>query len=79
MSSHTYTGSGNIAITNSQISLKFPIKINNEIVLHPRLNGYFGLHAGASGVSFLQNIANGSQPTAIFNSSNKSLYFLLRS
>ena len=32
MSPHTYTGSENIDITNNQISLKFPININNEIV-----------------------------------------------
>ena len=31
-----YTGSENIDITNNNISLQFPIKINSEIVLNPR-------------------------------------------
>ena len=37
------------------------------------LNGCVELHAGASGFSFLQNIVDGSQPTAIFNSLDKSV------
>ena len=32
----SYTGSEDIDITDDQISLNFPIKINNEIVLNPR-------------------------------------------
>ena len=32
----SYTGSENIDITDNQISLNLPIKINNEIVLNPR-------------------------------------------
>ena len=32
----TYTGSRNIDITDNQVSLKLPAKINDEIVLHPR-------------------------------------------
>ena len=36
----TYTGSENIDITNNDISLDFPLKINDEMVLNPRLNGY---------------------------------------
>ena len=48
MSSHAYTGSENIDITDNQITLKFPIKINDEIVLNPRLNEYVELHAGTS-------------------------------
>ena len=72
MSSHTYTGSENIDITNNHISLKFPIIINDEIVSNPRLNVHFDLHAGTSGFSCLQNIVDGSQPTAIFDSLGKS-------
>ena len=41
MSSYTYTGSENIDITNNEISLTFPLKINDGIVLNPRLNVYF--------------------------------------
>ena len=32
----SYTGSGNIDITNNNISLNLPIKINDEIVSNPR-------------------------------------------
>ena len=31
-----YTGSEHIDITNNNISLRFPINMNNEIVLNPR-------------------------------------------
>ena len=75
ISPSTYTGSENIDITDNQISLNFPLKINDEIILHPRLNGYFELYAGTSGFSFLQNIVDGSQPMANFNSLDKSVEF----
>ena len=65
LSPQTYTGSENIDITNNEIPLSFPLKINDETVLHPRLNGYFELHAGTSGITFLQNIVDGVQPIAI--------------
>ena len=52
MSSHTYTGSENIDLTDNQISLKLPIKINDEIIPNPRLNEYFELHAGTSGFHY---------------------------
>ena len=35
ISPSTYTGSENIDITDNQISLNFPLKINGEIVMHP--------------------------------------------
>ena len=54
MSSHTYTGSENIDTTSNQISLKFTIKIDDEMVLKPKVKWIFELHAGASGFSFLQ-------------------------
>ena len=72
---HTCTGSGNIDITDNQISLDCPLKVNGEIVLNPRLNRHFELHAGTSGFAFLQNIVDGSQPIAIFNSLAKSVEF----
>ena len=43
--------------------------------MDPGLNGYFELHAGTSGITFLQNIVDGSQPIAIFNSLDKSVEF----
>ena len=49
--------------------------INDEIVLNPRLNCYFELYAGTSGITFLQNIVDGSQPIAMFNSLDKSVEF----
>ena len=38
ISSYTYTGSENMNITNNEISLTFPLNINDEVVLNPRLN-----------------------------------------
>ena len=67
ISPSTYTGSENIDITNNGIPFKNVFEINDEIVLNPRLNCYFELHAGTSGITFLQNIVDGSQPIAIFN------------
>ena len=47
-----YTSSENIGITNNQISLNFTIKVNDEIVMHPRAYGIqFEMDAGTS-VSF---------------------------
>ena len=74
--STTYTGSENIDITDNQISLNFPLKINDEIVMHPRAYGIqFELYAGTSGFAFLQNQQDGAQPIAIFNSLDKSVEF----
>ena len=75
VSPQTYTGSEHIDITNNEISLRCPLEISDEIVLNPRLNCYFELYAGTSGFTFLQNIADGSQPRAIFNSLDKSVEF----
>ena len=36
MPSHTYTGRENIDITDNQISLNVPLKLNDEVVLNPR-------------------------------------------
>ena len=76
ISSHTYTGSENIDITYNQISLKFPIKINDDMVSNPMLHGCFELHAGTSGFSLIQHILDGSQTIAIFNSLDKSIKLL---
>ena len=49
----TYTGSENIDITSNELSLTFPLKINDEIVLNPRSGGaFFEMHAGTSGFAF---------------------------
>ena len=75
LSPYYYTGSENIGITDNQISLTFPSKINDEIILNPRWNGYFEIYAGTSGIIFLQSTVDGSQPMAIFSSLNKSVEF----
>ena len=75
ISPYTYTGSENIDITDNQISLTFPLNIDDEVVLNPRLNLYFELFAGTSGFTFLQHIVDGSQPRAIFNSFDESVKF----
>ena len=75
VSPQTYTGSENIDITNNEISLSFPLEIDDEIILNPRLNCYFELYAGTSGITFLQNTVDGSQPIAVFSSLDKSVEF----
>ena len=45
------------------------------MVSNPRGNCYFELYAGTSGITFLQNTVDGSQPIAIFNSLDKSVEF----
>ena len=69
------TGSENINITNNQISLAYPLNINNEAFLNPRVNVYFEMYAAPNGISILQHIPGGSQPNAIFNSLDKSVEF----
>ena len=69
------TGSENLDITNNQISLNFPLTINNEPFLNPRVNGYFEIYAAPNGISLLQHSSDGSQPIAIFNSLDKSVEF----
>ena len=75
VSSYTYTGSDNINVTSNAISVTPPLKMNDEVVLNPRLNAYFELYAGTSSTTFLQNIVDGSQPVAISNSLDKSVEF----
>ena len=53
----------------------FPLKLNDETVLNPSVNGYFEIHSAPNGVSFLQHNSDGSQPIAIFNSLDKSVEF----
>ena len=69
----SYTGSENIDITDNQISLNFPIKINNEIVLNPRAydGAVFEIFSGTGNFAFRQNPLHGGTPIAQFYSSTK--------
>ena len=53
VSPQTYTGSENIGITNNWVSLKILLKINGELFLNPRVNGYFEMYSAPNGISFL--------------------------
>ena len=75
ISPSSYTGSENIDITNNEISLSFPLTINNEPFLNPRVSGYYEIYAAPNGISLLQHSSDGSQPIAIFNSLDKSVEF----
>ena len=76
LSNTNLTGSDNLDISSNQISLTYPLTINNEAFLNPRVNGYFEMDAAPNGISILQHISDGSQPIAIFNSLDKSVEFL---
>ena len=53
IANQTYTSSENMDITNNKISLNVQIKINDEIVMHPRAYGIpFEMYAGTSGFVF---------------------------
>ena len=69
----TYTGSENIGITNNEIPANFPLNVNDEIVLNPRVNCYFEIYSAPNCISFLQHNSDGTQPIAIFNSLDKSV------
>ena len=69
------TGSDNLDISNNQISLNFPLTINDEIFLNPRVNDYFEINSAPNGISFLQHNSDGSQPIAMINSLDKSVEF----
>ena len=71
------TGNENIAITNNQISLSFPIKINNEIMLNPRAydNAVFEMIYGTGNFAFRQNTIHGGQPIVQFYSLTNACKF----
>ena len=57
LANQTYTGSENIDITNNQLSLTFPLKVNGEIVMNPRSGGaFFEMYAGTSGSVFFTTL-----------------------
>ena len=59
-----YTGSENIDSTYNQTPLKFTIKINNVIVLHPRAcdNAVVEMIPGTGNFAFRENTIHGGQP-----------------
>ena len=69
-----YTGSENIDITDSQVPLSFPMKINSEIVLHPRAydNAVFQMISCAANPAFRQNTTHGGQQIVQFHASTKA-------
>ena len=64
----SYTGSKSIDITNNEISLNFPIKINNEVVSHPRAYGgaVFDMLSSTDTVAYQQISLHGGTPIAQF-------------
>ena len=54
VSPYTYTGSGNIDITDNQISLTFPLNINYEVFLYPRAydGDVFEMFSGTDNFAF---------------------------
>ena len=75
-SPYSYTGSENLDITNNQISLNFPLKVNDEIVLNPRTyDGAVEFISGTDMFAFLQNSIHGGAPIAQFYSSTQLCTF----
>ena len=77
VSPHTYTGSGNIDITDNQISLNFQLQLNDEFVINPRNydGAAFELNSGTSIFIFLRNTYHGGAPIVQFYSSTKVCTF----
>ena len=77
MPSHTYTGRENIDITDNQISLNVPLKLNDEVVLNPRNydGAVFEMSSGTDNFTFLQNTIHGGAPIAQFYSPTKVCTF----
>ena len=76
VSPYSYTGSENIDITDNQISLSFPLKMNDEVVMHPRAYGnVFDMISGTDMFAFRQNSIHGSTIIAQFFSETKQCIF----
>ena len=73
----TYQPSENIDIDNTNtISLQFPLKINDEIIMNPRAyNALFQLYSGTDNLTIYQNTIHTSQPIVSFFSETKSTTF----
>ena len=67
------TGSEHIDITDNQISLHVPLKVNGEVVLSPRNydGAVFEFISCTGMLAFLQNSSHGGAPIAKFYSSTK--------
>ena len=76
VSPYTYTGSENIDITNNQIPLKCPLKMNDEVVLIQGHTMVLCLKwSGTDNFAFRQNTIHGGQPIAQFYSPAKVCTF----
>ena len=63
-------------MTSNEISLNFPLEINDEIVLNPRNYGaVFEMSSGTDNFMFLQNTFHGGAPIAQFYPSTKACTF----
>ena len=73
---HLHIQEVNIDITDNQISLSFPLKMNDEIVMHPRAYGeVFDMISGTDMFSFRQNSIHGITIIAQFFSETKQCIF----
>ena len=74
---HTQTGSENIDITDNQIPLNCPLKVNDEVVLNPRNydGAVFEMSPGTDNFTFLQSTFHGGAPIAQFYASTKVCTF----
>ena len=77
VSPYSYTGSEYIDITDNQISLSVPLKVNDEVVLNPRNydGAVFEMSSGTDNCSFLQTTIHGGAPIAQCYSSTKVCTF----
>ena len=77
VSPYSYTGSENIDITDNQMSLSCPLKVNDEVVLNPRNydGAVFEMSSGTDNFTFLQNTIHGGAPIAQFYPSTKVCTF----
>ena len=77
LSPHTSTGSENIDFTDNRISLRFLIKVNDEVVLNPRNHdgAVFEMSSGTGNFIFIQNTFHGGAPIVQFYSSTRVCTF----
>ena len=78
VSPYTCTGSENIDITANRISLTFPLRINDEVILNPRAyaGAVFEMISGTNNFTFLQNPIHGSAPIAQFCHQRKYVHVM---
>ena len=73
----SYTGSDHIDITDNQVSLNFPIKINDGIMLNPRAydGDVFEMLSSSTHFAVRQNPLHGGSPMAQLYPSTKACTF----